>query len=38
VCVYVKSKVENNHIKRFYRYWLGNLLDVMNGEDFMLKP
>ena len=42
VCVCVracaKCKGENNHLEGFKRYWLGSLLDVMNGENFILRP
>ena len=38
VCVFAESKGENNHIKGFKKYWLGSLLDVVNGEDYILKP
>jgi len=38
VCVCARSKGENSHIKGFRRYWLGRLLDVLNGEDYVLRP
>ena len=38
VCVCANSKGENNHMKGFKWYWLGTLLDIMNGEDFILRP
>ena len=37
MCVCIKSKGENKHIKGF-RCWLGSLLDVRIVEDYMLRP
>jgi len=38
VCVRANSKGENKHIKGFRRCWSGSGLDVMNGEDYILRP
>jgi len=38
VFVCAKSKGENSHIKGFRRYWSGSGLNVMNGEDYIIRP